>query len=206
MGRTIAVAFRSGRCQAGPRAPLPGLPGGSGPLRITASSCRVGSASSETRPPGGSPCSTARAAGAPMPPVLRQVHPMYAKRLEELHDQGVRSGPGRLAQHEHARPGRARSHFPVVRRSSRLQPSSRRVARGSPTSRTSGPDAGSNPADGCARLTVRLTRSTSLDSINSPQRPDDRAGRRLDTPGSCQAARTCAASTCGDLGPDGACT
>ena len=34
-------------------------------------------------------------------------------------------------------------------------------------------------ADGWARLTVRLTLSTSLDLISRPQRPDKRAGRQL---------------------------
>ncbi len=41
---------------------------------------------------------------------------------------------------------------------------------------------GSKIADGCPRLTVRLTRSTSLGLSNRFQRPYERSGRRLLTP------------------------
>ena len=43
--------------------------------------------------------------------------------------------------------------------------------------------------DGCARLTVRLTLSTSLGLSNRPQRPYKRSGRRLLMPGPSSAAQ-----------------
>lgn len=70
-----------------------------------------------------------------------------------------------------------------------------------------GPTPGFNPTEGCARLIVRLTRSTSLDRPSTARNTARRSRRQAAGHARpCQAAQTCAGSTCGDLGPDGACT
>ena len=89
---------------------------------------------------------------------------------------------GQFDEHHPARLGRARPAPQSRARRGLSGPDAVLRARDH-TSRTPGADAESMIADGCARLTVRLTRSTSLGLSNRPQRPHERLGRRPITPG-----------------------
>ncbi len=133
----------------------------------TSSSGSVGSASSAT-PTMGGPCSTAPRGGGsgtshtpPGAPGARQAVRGPAR-------PGFEALPGQLAAHHHARLGRARpAPRSKARRglSRRRTPCCPRVAR---RLERLGLTPRINLAEGRARLTVRLTRSTSLDRINRP--------------------------------------
>jgi hypothetical protein len=129
-----------------------------------------------------------RVADDPAPAILRQVHPDHAKLFEDLHDQGFEAPPGQLAEHHHARLGRARPapRFRLVEGSAVWTPCCPRVAR---RLERLGLTPGINLADG---LRAANRSPNTLDIAGPPQPPVTvrRARRQAsDTPGPRQAAQ-----------------